>query len=565
MYQLPKNTTRYIGISTNQPTQTESDNPDDYIWSLFRGSDGESPVIMDLAEQNVVINCDYNGYPNPGLLPKTIQGQLSVGNTPVTSQSEYERTNSKTIIRYPGSGSAIFNPMIGNFYPVRMYPVLWSLSGAPAGVTINDMGLITIAATASLGNVTTIQVNAVRDGITYTKPLVITKAKDAKPAIDGISAKVFLLSTSAEIFTFNPEGTLAVPASQSAIVEAKLQNLTGTVTFKFSTNGAADITTVPSGVTVSENKATVTQAAFAAVATNTIKITAALGSFTDSVTLYKSKFGAPGYRGATSTVPTGGTVTTNQGSGLIMNPGDWVSYIGSTSGGWENGACYQWSGTAWAKIDEMKDSSKYVVAIDDMIEGAPNGKFSIVWCRSLFSHWASIDTLDTEIIELRETGMIRSQNWGTNDVNGNPLGFRIQGSNGNAEFNNATIRGTLNAKNITISGEIASGTAYILKSANHYSYTFNAFSYFPIKQLFTMARGSCTVRLEFIDSSSGIYRIKNNDIIVATGNPGAGIFYIPNIQLNNEVNRIVLEITGTMYNTLFELMVSSNPGLLAAL
>ena len=46
MYQVPTDTTKYIGIAVNQLTQTESDDPADYTWSKFKGEDGASPVNM---------------------------------------------------------------------------------------------------------------------------------------------------------------------------------------------------------------------------------------------------------------------------------------------------------------------------------------------------------------------------------------------------------------------------------------------------------------------------------------------------------------------------------------
>ena len=40
MYQQPNNNTKYIGIAVNKETVTESSNPSDYTWSLFKGKDG---------------------------------------------------------------------------------------------------------------------------------------------------------------------------------------------------------------------------------------------------------------------------------------------------------------------------------------------------------------------------------------------------------------------------------------------------------------------------------------------------------------------------------------------
>lgn len=40
MYQQPKDTTKYIGVSPNHESPTESNDPSDYVWSKFRGEDG---------------------------------------------------------------------------------------------------------------------------------------------------------------------------------------------------------------------------------------------------------------------------------------------------------------------------------------------------------------------------------------------------------------------------------------------------------------------------------------------------------------------------------------------
>ncbi|MFT6789642.1 MAG: hypothetical protein ACJAVX_003024 [Pseudoalteromonas rhizosphaerae] len=41
MYQVPNSSTKYIGIAVNKTTATESTNPADYTWSLFKGADGQ--------------------------------------------------------------------------------------------------------------------------------------------------------------------------------------------------------------------------------------------------------------------------------------------------------------------------------------------------------------------------------------------------------------------------------------------------------------------------------------------------------------------------------------------
>lgn len=46
MYQQPKDTTKYIGIAVNKETATESSNPSDYTWSLFKGEDGKDGLSV---------------------------------------------------------------------------------------------------------------------------------------------------------------------------------------------------------------------------------------------------------------------------------------------------------------------------------------------------------------------------------------------------------------------------------------------------------------------------------------------------------------------------------------
>ena len=41
IYDVPKSTTEYIGIATNQTQQTESDDPNQYTWSKFKGDKGD--------------------------------------------------------------------------------------------------------------------------------------------------------------------------------------------------------------------------------------------------------------------------------------------------------------------------------------------------------------------------------------------------------------------------------------------------------------------------------------------------------------------------------------------
>lgn len=48
MYQVPRDSTKYIGIAINKDTQEESANPADYIWSKFKGEDGTGIAKVDV-------------------------------------------------------------------------------------------------------------------------------------------------------------------------------------------------------------------------------------------------------------------------------------------------------------------------------------------------------------------------------------------------------------------------------------------------------------------------------------------------------------------------------------
>ena len=185
MYQQPRGTTRYIGIAVNKDTPDESDNPGDYTWSLFRGSDGSSPVTVRLLDSNVSVMCDMFG--NPLTLPFSTRACLYKGNALVTDESRYPELFRRQTVRFPGSGLSAFSPAFGSFYPVVRTAVIWSAQG-PRGVSIDAGGIIAVANGAELGDTTQILVTGTFEGGRYTTALNITKAyagKDGEPGEPG--------------------------------------------------------------------------------------------------------------------------------------------------------------------------------------------------------------------------------------------------------------------------------------------------------------------------------------------------------------------------------------------
>lgn len=73
MYQIPTDSTKYIGIAVNKDTATESNAPADYTWSRFRGADGKDAVMFAIefymnGIQFQNIPCDIHSNPVGGNL-----------------------------------------------------------------------------------------------------------------------------------------------------------------------------------------------------------------------------------------------------------------------------------------------------------------------------------------------------------------------------------------------------------------------------------------------------------------------------------------------------------------
>lgn len=74
MYQVPTDSTKYIGIAVNKDTATESNDPADYTWSRFRGFDGAAGqdavmLAIEFYMNGTRINdipCDIHGVPISG-------------------------------------------------------------------------------------------------------------------------------------------------------------------------------------------------------------------------------------------------------------------------------------------------------------------------------------------------------------------------------------------------------------------------------------------------------------------------------------------------------------------
>jgi hypothetical protein len=110
-----------------------------------RGIDDITPIWLGLSPQNITLETDGDGNILAGLLPLNIQARLFQWNSVLSG-------------------------------------VLFSLSNAPTGISINSSGLITVNANANLGENSIITVNATYQSITYTAILTIKKNIRNSPA-----------------------------------------------------------------------------------------------------------------------------------------------------------------------------------------------------------------------------------------------------------------------------------------------------------------------------------------------------------------------------------------------
>jgi hypothetical protein len=177
-------------------------------------------VILDLLPANEIVQCDYLGNPLRGL-PLTAKATLHKGTQEITAAMELAEAARKEIIYYPGG---LVDPLLGDFYPTLGYPVVWSLINAPAGVTIDNYGLITASATAQLNDINEITVRAAYHGKTYDSMFGITKARGGVPGTPGKDGE------DGENGDIGPQGSPA-PHYRGVTLAADTGN-TGTVTLK---------------------------------------------------------------------------------------------------------------------------------------------------------------------------------------------------------------------------------------------------------------------------------------------------------------------------------------------
>ncbi len=128
---------------------------------------------------------------------------------------------------------------------------------------------------------------------TYVAPVII--GVHGKKGDSGENAKLLFLTSTLESMIFNSDGS-PNPTSQIATIEAKLQNVTGTVTFSAKAyNGTTELA---DSITLSGtgNSRTFSVANFPNNASH-ITVTATIGNLTDNISIFKLRHGQKGDEG----------------------------------------------------------------------------------------------------------------------------------------------------------------------------------------------------------------------------------------------------------------------------
>ena len=131
------------------------------------------PIYLALSPQSKIFECDSDGNILAGLLPFTSRAALFKWNfrVPVIGGTE----------RFPGTGGNLFDPMLGDFVPTGR-GINFSLLNAPAGVSIDQDGEITVSADAELEGEHSIIVQAEYEGAVYSTVLFFQVKKRAGEA-----------------------------------------------------------------------------------------------------------------------------------------------------------------------------------------------------------------------------------------------------------------------------------------------------------------------------------------------------------------------------------------------
>ncbi|MDR0586038.1 MAG: hypothetical protein LBG26_02240 [Treponema sp.] len=232
----------------------------------------------------------------------------------------------------------------------------------------------------------------------------------------------------------------------------------------------------------------------------------------------------------------------------------------------------------------------------DLTEGAPDGTFMSILVRDLVAKTAMIQRIASNLLEIQDYDGRHGAIFGgprftrdgdaviDNDPSGGLRGFKLE--NGRLTASDAVFSGTLNAKNIIVTGSVSAGSSYLLRSNNVVSPPAPVFLDVPtepyynlLKSITTVATGTARLKVQFKNTgtaASGIYyKITVNDQTFINSNSTS----LPNItqNINLSTGGTVVNIYAAVYVNgrpseypaitvnIAELWVAEDPGLLSLL
>jgi len=361
-------------------------------------------IILDIENQNYLLLCRRDGKPREDQIPFSIQATLYNGIKAVTDYFENNIISNKETIYFPVADEGFVDPFFNDtFYPMPP-AIVWSLIGAPYGVTIDQNGLVTVAA----------------------------------------NYRINIINPNSEIVHYPADDGIADP-----MPEPFFPSLPESVWI--------------TGKTELEMR-------------NEIKVQALYRGeiYTRMLRIVKIMEGAPGEQGKQGDPAPrylGKTYNPGSNAGIVQiydnpqssrqvqaNKGDYVAYVGTTSGLWVKGLCIRWNGSSWEQIPVVVDgnfeSNPYVNALFDLTDGAPTGTFMNIFVRNLIAKSAMIEEIFAIIIQMSNNGIIKSQ--GFTGIDGSVLGFWLKAFDqvtggglieaNNAKFINTYLQGRIEAE-----------------------------------------------------------------------------------------------------------------------
>lgn len=277
----------YTGL-TKTSTDTQPTDPSVYTWSLSKGTDGT---------------------PGRGIsgTPETTYAKSANGTTPPTTGWTATRPDvpaglylwTKVITKYTDSTES-----------TTLIPTLMGPKGDPgaAGVGLKDKAVEyakgtsgTVPPTSGWSEtIPTVGANEylwTRTTLTYTDNSTSVAYSIGKMGANGQDAQLLYLTATAENMVFNADDT--PKTAQTITISAKLQNVTGTATFKaipyIGNTAQSAITLGGSG-----NNRTLSSSQWTNKDWTLVAITATLGSLSDTLSIVKVKDGHPGDDGVSS-------------------------------------------------------------------------------------------------------------------------------------------------------------------------------------------------------------------------------------------------------------------------